>query len=45
MDVYRVRRRQRWRQLIVPGILGSYVTGGITAAGGAWNASTTTTRR
>jgi NitT/TauT family transport system permease protein len=25
--------------LIIPGILTSYVTGGITAAGGAWNAS------
>jgi NitT/TauT family transport system permease protein len=39
MDIYRVRRWQRWRQLIIPGILSSYVTGGITAAGGAWNAS------
>ncbi|OBI56142.1 ABC transporter permease subunit [Mycobacterium sp. E787] len=29
----------RWRNLILPGIFGSYVTGGITAAGGAWNAS------
>lgn len=29
----------RWRTLILPGIFGSYVTGGITAAGGAWNAS------
>ncbi|HTX95703.1 MAG TPA: ABC transporter permease subunit [Mycobacterium sp.] len=29
----------RWRTLIIPGIFGSYVTGGITAAGGAWNAS------
>jgi len=29
----------RWRDLILPGIFGSYVTGGITAAGGAWNAS------
>ncbi len=28
-----------WRDLIIPGILGSWVTGGITAAGGAWNAS------
>jgi NitT/TauT family transport system permease protein len=34
-----VRGWQRWRRLIVPGILSSYVTGGITAAGGAWNAS------
>jgi len=29
----------RWRSLILPAIFGSYVTGGITAAGGAWNAS------
>lgn len=28
-----------WRRLILPGIFASYVTGGITAAGGAWNAS------
>jgi NitT/TauT family transport system permease protein len=39
MDVYGVRRWQRWKRLIMPAILGSYVTGGITAAGGAWNAS------
>ncbi len=39
MDVLRVRGAQRWKRLIVPGILTSYVTGGITAAGGAWNAS------
>jgi len=29
----------RWRRLIVPGIFSSWVTGGITASGGAWNAS------
>lgn len=29
----------RWRKLIGPAIFSSYVTGGITAAGGAWNAS------
>jgi NitT/TauT family transport system permease protein len=29
----------KWRKLILPGIFTSYVTGGITAAGGAWNAS------
>ncbi|WP_059018562.1 ABC transporter permease subunit [Mycobacterium sp. M26] len=29
----------RWRTLILPAIFASYVTGGITAAGGAWNAS------
>jgi NitT/TauT family transport system permease protein len=28
-----------WRRLIIPGIFPSYVTGAITAAGGAWNAS------
>jgi NitT/TauT family transport system permease protein len=28
-----------WRRLILPAIFASYVTGGITAAGGAWNAS------
>ena len=39
MDVYDVHRWQRWKRLIIPAILGSYVTGGITAAGGAWNAS------
>lgn len=30
---------QLWRRLILPGVFPSYVTGGITAAGGAWNAS------
>ena len=29
----------RWRKLILPAIFPRYVTGGITAAGGAWNAS------
>jgi NitT/TauT family transport system permease protein len=29
----------RWRKLILPSIFSAYVTGGITAAGGAWNAS------
>jgi NitT/TauT family transport system permease protein len=38
-DQFRLPRRQRWRQLIIPGIFPFYVTGGITAAGGAWNAS------
>lgn len=32
-------RVQRWRYVLLPGIFASYVTGGITAAGGAWNAS------
>jgi NitT/TauT family transport system permease protein len=29
----------RWRRLIIPGIFASWVTGAITASGGAWNAS------
>lgn len=37
--LFRLPRRQRWRQLILPAIFPAYVTGGITAAGGAWNAS------
>jgi NitT/TauT family transport system permease protein len=32
-------RRLRWKTLIGPAIFSSWVTGGITAAGGAWNAS------
>ncbi|KAB8319821.1 ABC transporter permease subunit [Tolypothrix campylonemoides VB511288] len=28
-----------WRKLIIPGIFSAWVTGGITATGGAWNAS------
>jgi NitT/TauT family transport system permease protein len=34
-----VRRWQLWRSVIIPGIFGAWVTGGITATGGAWNAS------
>ncbi len=30
---------QRWKRLLLPGIFPFYVTGAITAAGGAWNAS------
>jgi NitT/TauT family transport system permease protein len=29
----------KWKKFILPSIFSSYVTGGITAAGGAWNAS------
>ncbi len=36
---FRVSGWQLWRQLIGPGIFGMWVTGGITAMGGAWNAS------
>jgi NitT/TauT family transport system permease protein len=34
-----VRGWLRWKRFILPAIFASYVTGGITAAGGAWNAS------
>ncbi len=34
-----VRGRQRWRRLTIPAVFPYYVTGGITASGGAWNAS------
>ncbi|WP_448562454.1 ABC transporter permease [Trichothermofontia sp.] len=30
---------QRWQKLIIPGIFSAWVTGGVTASGGAWNAS------
>ncbi|WP_327726099.1 ABC transporter permease [Streptomyces europaeiscabiei] len=39
MDDLGVTGWQRWKRLILPGIFPSYVTGGITASGGAWNAS------
>ncbi|NNN31425.1 ABC transporter permease subunit [Streptomyces sp. S3(2020)] len=39
MDDLGVRGWQRWKRLIIPGIFPAYVTGGITASGGAWNAS------
>jgi len=35
----RLTKWQRWRYLYGPAIFSSWVTGGITAAGGAWNAS------
>jgi NitT/TauT family transport system permease protein len=34
-----VRRLSLWRALILPAIFPALVTGGLTAAGGAWNAS------
>jgi len=34
-----VRGWQWWRRLILPSIFPFYITGAITAAGGAWNAS------
>jgi NitT/TauT family transport system permease protein len=39
MDNLGVRGLDRWRRLILPGIFPAYVTGAITAAGGAWNAT------
>lgn len=39
IDNFNVSGWQRWRQLLLPGIFPYYVTGAITAAGGAWNAS------
>ncbi|WP_033293482.1 ABC transporter permease [Amycolatopsis jejuensis] len=35
----RLPRALWWRRLVLPAIFPGYVTGGITAAGGAWNAS------
>jgi NitT/TauT family transport system permease protein len=39
MDNLGVRGLDRWRRLILPSIFPAYVTGAITAAGGAWNAT------
>jgi NitT/TauT family transport system permease protein len=36
---FRVRPRRWWRSVMLPGIFPYYVTGAITASGGAWNAS------
>jgi NitT/TauT family transport system permease protein len=36
---FRVRSRAWWRDVMLPGIFPYYVTGAITASGGAWNAS------
>jgi NitT/TauT family transport system permease protein len=38
-DQFRLPRAQKWKQVILPAIFPYYITGGITAAGGAWNAS------
>jgi NitT/TauT family transport system permease protein len=34
-----LRRGHLWRKLLLPAVFPSFVTGGITASGGAWNAS------
>jgi NitT/TauT family transport system permease protein len=36
---FRIRGWQWWRKIILPGIFPYYITGAITASGGAWNAS------
>jgi NitT/TauT family transport system permease protein len=36
---FRIRGVLRWRRVMIPGILPYFVTGAITASGGAWNAS------
>jgi NitT/TauT family transport system permease protein len=37
--VYRFTRVQRWKRVLLPGVFPHLVTGWVTAAGGAWNAS------
>ena len=37
--MYRMNRWETWRRLILPGVFPYLVTGWVTAAGGAWNAS------
>lgn len=37
--VYRFTRIQRWKRVYLPGVFPHLVTGWVTAAGGAWNAS------
>ncbi len=36
---YNIRRKVWWTKLILPALFPSIVTGAVTAAGGAWNAS------
>lgn len=38
-DVFQIRGWRRWRQFILPSIFPFLITGWITSAGGAWNAS------
>ena len=38
-DIYRMSRWDRWRKLYIPCVFPYLVTGLITAAGGAWNAT------
>ncbi|HEY1623978.1 MAG TPA: ABC transporter permease subunit [Streptosporangiaceae bacterium] len=39
MDNLGVRGWKRWQRMIIPAIFPTYITGAITAAGGAWNAT------
>jgi NitT/TauT family transport system permease protein len=39
MDNLDVHGWGRWRRMVLPAVFPAYVTGAITAAGGAWNAS------
>jgi NitT/TauT family transport system permease protein len=39
MDNLDVHGWERWRRMILPAVFPAYVTGAITAAGGAWNAT------
>jgi NitT/TauT family transport system permease protein len=36
---FHIKGRQWWMQVILPGIMPYYITGAVTATGGAWNAS------
>ena len=38
-DTFHIRGWKWWREVMLPGIFPYYVTGAITASGGAWNAS------
>ena len=38
-NVYRMSKRQKWTRLYIPCVFPYLVTGLITAAGGAWNAT------
>jgi NitT/TauT family transport system permease protein len=38
-NVYQFKRKDRWRELFLPGIFPFLITGFVTASGGAWNAS------
>jgi ABC-type spermidine/putrescine transport system permease subunit II len=37
--IFHIRGWQWWRTVILPGIFPHFITGAITASGGAWNAS------